>query len=359
MKDIISIRQRHLFLGLLFSLLFGGQQVLASTIDSSPCDKQATSQTKALYSYLRDEVWGKKVLSGCQALWNYNIKEAEKIHSYCGKYPAINVFDFQHYIDSEKGVDWINYHETTAKQWQDQGGIVGFMWHWNVPTNVFSENLGWYGFYAPKQGNSFTYMSPLKALEEGTLEHDFINRSLDIIAKYLLEYQSQGVAVLWRPLHEAAGNINTYKDGKAWFWWGTDGADAFKKLYVYMYHYFQNRGIHNLIYIWTSQMNDPDWYPGDEYVDIVARDNYSYENHVSGKSEFSKLTQRYPNKMVALAECGVVPAADQMENDGAKWLFVAPWCSDEYVPGKNDESFWKQFMQSPLIITRDKVAKKW
>ena len=103
-------------------------------------------------------------------------------------------------------------------------------------------------------------------------------------------------------------------------------------------------------------MNDPDWYPGNEYVDIVARDNYSYANHESGKSEFTKLKSRYPNKMIALAECGVVPAADQMENDGAKWLFVAPWCSDEYVPGKNDESFWQQFMQSSLIITRDQVT---
>ena len=357
MKDITSMyKSRLASLLFLLPLLFGMQEAKAAEIDASPCDAQATAQTKALYRYLRDEVWGKKVLSGCQALWDYNTTEAEKIQGYCGKFPAINVFDFQHYIDSEKGVNWINYHETKARDWQNNGGIVGFMWHWNVPVNVFSEDMGWYGFYAPGGGNSITYMSPAKAMEEGTIEHRIINRELDIIAQYLLEYQSQGVAVLWRPLHEAAGNTNTYNNGKAWFWWGTDGAEAFKKLYRYMYHYFQDKGIHNLIYIWTSQMNDPDWYPGDEYVDIVARDNYSYVNHESGKSEFTKLKSRYPNKMIALAECGVVPAADQMENDGAKWLFVAPWCSDEYVPGKNDESFWQQFMQSSLIITRDQVT---
>ena len=239
MKDITSMyKSRLASLLFLLPLLFGMQEAKAAEIDASPCDAQATAQTKALYRYLRDEVWGKKVLSGCQALWDYNTTEAEKIQGYCGKFPAINVFDFQHYIDSEKGVNWINYHETKARDWQNNGGIVGFMWHWNVPVNVFSEDMGWYGFYAPGGGNSITYMSPAKAMEEGTIEHRIINRELDIIAKYLLEYQSQGVAVLWRPLHEAAGNTNTYNNGKAWFWWGTDGAEAFKKLYRYMYHYF-------------------------------------------------------------------------------------------------------------------------
>ena len=257
MKDITSMyKSRLASLLFLLPLLFGMQEAKAAEIDASPCDAQATAQTKALYRYLRDEVWGKKVLSGCQALWDYNTTEAEKIQGYCGKFPAINVFDFQHYIDSEKGVNWINYHETKARDWQNNGGIVGFMWHWNVPVNVFSEDMGWYGFYAPGGGNSITYMSPAKAMEEGTIEHRIINRELDIIAKYLLEYQSQGVAVLWRPLHEAAGNTNTYNNGKAWFWWGTDGAEAFKKLYE-KFNVMENNEI---LEVWAGIISWKSWF---------------------------------------------------------------------------------------------------
>ena len=39
-----------------------------------------------------------------------------------------------------------------------------------------------------------------------------------------------------------------------------------------MFRHFQQRGIHNLLWVWTSEIGDDDWYPGDEYVDIIARD---------------------------------------------------------------------------------------
>lgn len=322
-------------------------------IDSNLCDTDATQPAQDLYKYLKDEVWGKKVLSGCQALWNYNTTEAEKINSYCGKYPKVNIFDFQHYMDSHNGANWIDYSGPTAKEWQDNGGIVGFMWHWNVPVNCFAENkTEWYAFYAQGGGSPFTYFSADRASTQGTIENRIINRELDIIAEYLLQYQQDGMAILWRPLHEAAGNTNSYSGGKAWFWWGADGKDAFIRLYRYMFDYLRGKGVHNLIYMWTSQMNDADWYPGDEYVDIVARDNYEDSDHGSLKKDFTTLKNRYPNKMIALPECKYVPSAENMEADGATWLLVAPWCSDEYVPGYNDETFWQTFMNQDNIITR-------
>lgn len=80
-------------------------------IDENPVDPDANKETRELYRYLRNEIWGKKVLSGCQAEWNYNINDAERIKEACGKYPKVNVFDFQHFEQS-----WINYRTTTAKQ---------------------------------------------------------------------------------------------------------------------------------------------------------------------------------------------------------------------------------------------------
>ena len=44
-----------------------------------------------------------------------------------------------------------------------------------------------------------------------------------------------------------------------------------------MFNYFKTEGLDNLIWVWTTEGNDADWYPGDQYVDIVGRDVYNKE----------------------------------------------------------------------------------
>ena len=117
-------------------------------------------------------------------------------------------------------------------------------------------------------------------------------------------------------------------------------------------------GVHNLIYIWTSELDDDDWYPGDEYVDIIARDQYHIPSqHDSFKEQFDLLRRKYPSKMLALAECDCVPSAEAMEKDNAKWLFVAPWTTPFVFSRQNDDAFWKKFHSETLILTRDEVNR--
>lgn len=320
-------------------------------IDQQLADREATKPTRQLYRYLREEVWGKKVLSGCQARWDYNTIDADGIFERAGRYPAINIFDFQHFRNPQ-----LNYLSPTAKSWQDSDGIVGFIWHWSVPVDPELTPKDGFAFYSPSgaRGRKGTLFSPRRAVEEGTAENKIINENLDTIVRYLLHYQEQGIPILWRPFHEAAGNTN--RGGKAWFWWGNDGAEAFKALYLYAQRYLMERGVHNLIYIWTSELNDDDWYPGDEYVDIVARDQYRVPSeHGSFKQQFDTLRQKYPNKMLALAECDVVPGAAAMQQDDARWLFVAPWTTPYVFSQQNNDAFWKQFLAEELILTRDEV----
>ena len=84
------------------------------------------------------------------------------------------------------------------------------------------------------------------------------------MAGYLKLLHDANIPVIWRPLHEAAGG---------WFWWGKN-ADSFKKLWIQMFDYFKAQGLNNLIWVWTSETGDADWYPGDAYVDIIGRDLY-------------------------------------------------------------------------------------
>lgn len=340
---------KRAFLANLFISLFIG---VFAQIAPKPIDKKATKEAIQLYDYLRKDVWGKKVISGCQARWDYNTTDAQDIQNAAGKYPALNIFDFQHFR-----MDHIDYMADTALQWHKSGGLVGFIWHWSVPVDPGFDLQQGYSFYLPsaagpqKKGTTF---SPQKALQEGTPENKQIHRDLEAITKLLLHYQSQGIPIIWRPLHEAAGNSN--RGGTAWFWWGNDGAEAFKQLYLYMQKYLMDHGVHNLIYVWTSELDDDNWYPGDAYVDIVARDQYrANNNHSAYKEQFDILKKKYPNKMLALAECDCMPGAKEMVAEEAMWLYVAPWTVPFVFGSNNTPEFWKSFLYSDTILTKDEI----
>ncbi len=56
----------------------------------------------------------------------------------------------------------------------------------------------------------------------------------------------------------------------------------------------RHHGLDNLLWVWTSQVTDPDWYPGDDYVDMVGRDIYNEQAASTIKSQFTTLLNRYP-----------------------------------------------------------------
>ena len=187
---------------------------LSEPISPKPIDKKATKEVVRLYNYLRNDVWGKRVLSGCQARWDYNTTDADEVSKNTGKYPAINIFDFQHFK-----MEHINYMSDTARDWYQSGGIVGFIWHWSVPVDTQMTDSKGDSFYTPsaaKTPQAGTTFSPRKALQRGTAENAVLMRDLKCITDLLLYYQKQGIPIIWRPFHEAAGNSN--RGGTAWFW---------------------------------------------------------------------------------------------------------------------------------------------
>lgn len=140
--------------------------------------------------------------------------------------------------------DWIDYNKTSVvEDWWNAGGLVAACWHWNVPV---TENSSEY-----KCMVSETDFDIVKALEEGTRENEIIKADLEELASYLLLLKQKNIPVIWRPLHEAAGK---------WFWWGKD-AVSYKRLWKLVYETFKQKGLNNLIWVWTSETNDKDWYP--------------------------------------------------------------------------------------------------
>ena len=132
-----------------------------------------------------------------------------------------------------------------------------------------------------------------------------------------------------------------------------DANKAACELYRDMFHYFAEAGIHNLLWVWTSEVGDDDWYPDDEYVDIVARDGYPKNNtaHISQATDFRRLRQSHPNKMTAMPECNSVPSWENMQKDDALWLMVAPWCGGCAFDHGNTNAFWQQFLSEENIVS--------
>lgn len=156
------------------------------------------------------------------------------------------------------------------------------------------------------------------------------------------------IPVLWRPFHEAAGG---------WFWWGKDAA-SFKSLWIAMFNYFKTEGLDNLIWVWTTEGNDADWYPGDQYVDIVGRDVYNKET-ADCVSEYTSIAENYGNKIVSLSECGTVGLISEQWASGARWSWFMPWYDGTNEDGSPvvhaDEAWWKDAMSQEFVVSREEL----
>lgn len=210
-----------------------------------------------------------------------------------------------------------------------------------------------YNFYLKSESYpEGTTFDAANALTEGTWENQVWKDDMQTLTEYLTLLKNANIPVLWRPFHEASGK---------WFWWGKD-ADSFKKLWIAMFNELKAAGLDNLIWVWTSCGNDNDWYPGDAYVDIVARDLYG-EDDAKCATEYADLSATYGNKIVTLGECGYstytnsqIATVSKQWNAGAKWSWFMVWYNDESSQTYHStQEWWQDAMSQPNIITRDQV----
>ena len=337
----------------------------ASAISQSLVNPNATTEAQQLYAKLRS-VYGTKALSGVVADIDWNIREAENVHKWTGKWPVINVFDFIN-IHASKDVNpqgWLDYSDMThVDQWHQLGGIVGAMWHWQVKANNGTNMT-----CSPGDKPGETSFDPSQVYVEGTAENKQAIHDVDQVAGYLKKMQAKGIPVIWRPFHEAAGNMYEFEGGKAWFWWGAKGADIYKKLWRWMYdRLVSHHKLNNLIWVWTAQTGDETWYPGDDVVDIVGRDNYAALMYPLMK-EFNALTEQYPTKMITLAECGngdevKMSLWSKIWAQGSRWSWFMTWYDHAYNEGNSDDhqfagpDWWKDAFDSGTVMDREAWKK--
>ena len=327
--------------------------------EPEPGEKTRTENAQKLLDVLTS-LYGNKIISGTTAVVDWNTSQAEQVHLWTNKYPAINTYDFIN-IHASKDVNpegWLDYSDISGvKNWAAEGGVVSAMWHWQVKNNAGT------GYTCtPGTGDAATSFDASKVYVDGTAENTLAKQQLSQICGYLKKMQAAGIPVIWRPLHEAAGNTCEFDGGTAWFWWGAKGADVYKQLWQWMYNYMvKEQGLYNLIWVWTSQTKDNSWYPGDDYVDIIGRDIYSGEA-AQHKSNFDHLSAGYTNMMVALSECGNTNDASQSDisavwDAGAKWSWFSTWYDTANSNLHNTQSWWTNAFSQDYVVTRDQMKE--
>lgn len=276
----------------------------------------ADEHTKSLYKFLCD-IYGKYSLTGQFADEGRLSSELKQINKATGKDFAVLGLDMMDYSSANQAHGASGNSVEFAYDWYvNAGGIVQMCWHWNSPEEyaIDGEDTPWYqSFY---EQNSNIDLDKIMNGEDDR-GYQLLMADIDNIANQLERLRDEGVPVIWRPLHEAAGG---------WFWWGDCSPESFKKLWTVMYDKMTNEhNLTNLIWMWNGQ--DADWYPGDDCVDIIAWDIYQ-GNHVytSFSGTFAKAVQCSPKgKLVALSENGCVMDPDNVMRDNARWLFWGTW----------------------------------
>jgi len=327
--------------------------------EPEPGEKTRTENAQKLFDLLQS-LYGNKIISGTTAVVDWNTSQAEQVNEWTGKYPAMNTYDFIN-IHASKDINpegWLDYSDISGvKNWAAEGGVVSAMWHWQVKNNAGTGYTCTQG-----TGDAATSFDASKVYVDGTAENTLAKQQLSQVCGYLKKMQDAGIPVIWRPLHEAAGNTYEYDGGTAWFWWGAKGADVYKQLWQWMYNYMVNeQGLNNLIWVWTSQTKDGSWYPGNDYVDIIGRDIYGGQA-TQHKSDFDHLTAGYPNMMAALSECGNTSNVNQSDisavwETGAKWSWFSTWYDSAGSQLHNTQSWWTNAFSQDYVVTREQMKE--
>lgn len=346
-------------------LLAAPKPAKPQAVPTTLINENATKATQDLMTFLVGS-YGSKTISGQTEYMDYNdlgnktgLRDFNKVTEMTGgQSPAIVAFDLMDYSSSrincgaEPGFlseDMIAEHET-------KNVILSPLWHWNSPTKLKdttcsgSGNTAWYsGFYTT--GTNFNLKTALA--DTNSADYQALISDMDDIAAELKKFADADIPLLWRPLHEAEG---------AWFWWGASDAASFKALWEIMYQRFTEvHQLNNLIWVYTAAGNlSNDWYPGDDYVDVVGYDGYDGKNANNPfKTQFNTLRDRFDGKkLVALTEVGTIPNVSLLQEQNAWWAYFVTWNSEgstEYGPVNADATAVKAAYEFEGTLNLDDV----
>ena len=334
-----------------------------------PVDKNATTETIALYANLK-AISATGVIFGHQDDLAYGIgwkAEAGRsdVKEVCGSYPGLYGWDVSK-LGKPLNIDSVSFDN--MKKWiveaYERGGINTISWHMDNPVTG---------------GDSWDNTPAVSALLPGGEKHDYFIDRLDLFANFLNDIETADgakVPIIFRPFHEHTGS---------WFWWGKGNctANEYISLWQLTVKYLRDKtDIHHLLFSYsTDQFNSQEqyleFYPGDEFVDIIAFDDY---HSIANEKEGEKLIYRLrtvvelaeeKGKVAAFSETGLekVPINNwfteillkgiKADTKGKNIAFVMVWRNgrpDHFYapfPGHSSAVDFVKFRKDPFTIFED------
>lgn len=226
-------------------------------------------ETERLYANLL-QMPGKGIMFGHQDATLYGVGWRNEdgrsdVKSVCGDYPAVYGWEIGHLESGrEDSLDsvWFGLIRKRIAEAYARGGLNTISWHGDNPLTG---------------GNSWdvTSRDVVRAILPGGKQAEKYRQWLDRLVTFLGELRTADgirIPVLFRPYHEHTGS---------WFWWGRDlcSAEEYKALWRYTCDYFREKGIDNLLYVYSPDVVADssayfERYPGDDYVDVLGFDCY-------------------------------------------------------------------------------------
>lgn len=317
-------------------------------------NKDSDYNAKALYQYLC-ESYGKHVLLGQHDTIGTSA-ETDMIYKTTGKYPAIRFGDLM--LATEKDSITTDTEMNIAMDWASKDGIVGYMWHWAAPDDKREYYADQTDFdikkAVTKENIAELSLEDIKKLQkDGKVSKECVAvvQDIDTVSEKLSTLRDEGIAVLWRPLHEASNGD---------FWWGND-KEAYKWLWKLMYErQTKYHKLNNLIWVWSAQ--NADWYVGDKYCDVLSCDVYDDCNKDAQVNIMLFLQSISKNKPIAMSECGSFPDIQSIADEKAMWAFIGQWGGNYLMTddGKlaeenNTAAELIKMYNNNLTLTRDKL----
>lgn len=330
-------------------LLSTGLTISASEIPEKPVTPKPSPEAAALLKVFYNTS-GRYTFTGQHNFPNIKDKNTRFAAGYIGKTPAVFSTDWGFAEEDDK--DSYKARPAIVQEAIRQhklGSIITICWHAVPPTAKEPVT------FQPVPGNKPGALASVQGqltdqqfkdiLTPGTELYKNWCAQVDSIAFYLKKLQDAHVPVLWRPYHEMNGS---------WFWWGGRlGKYSTRALYRQIFDRLVNyHKLNNLLWVWSvdrpnkPEMQFSNYYPGDNYLDILALDVYGSDFN---RNYYDSLVVLSKEKPMVLGEVGNPPSPDILSKQ-PKWGYWVIWSG---MTRNTLKSQYKVLTSDPRILSQE------
>lgn len=310
-------------------LLVGVVVACGASAQPTPVDPSATPETRALLANLHHIGWDTDtIMFGQEFPLSYDRRMAHAddptrsdVGDVVGDHPAVHGSDFHFLIDKDAAES--ARHKIAARAAYAGGAMVTFDYHWLGRTG------GIHNWNAEDAKILHRVVNNDNSHGDVTWFYESLDRVLAIINDDLQ------FPIVFRPLHEMNGN---------WFWWGSrleGGPETYRRAYQLLVDYMRDRTDY-VLFCWSpDKALTTQYYPGDDYVDVIGIDGYGQGNPT--------VTWFSSTQMVTLLE--------QVTDFAAAHGKVAAFTETGYATDKNlryhteQPDWWRESVLNPILAS--------